>query len=134
MTTVASDVTEGSLEVTTYSVDAYIVVRATSQAYGGWQNRGYQNSETTEPNVTKFGMGNYVGGGFPANLTDQISASAYIVLDIHEFSISVTVSTLHYAYVWIVLLLKFTIIRCCKCTFCAPFMRALHQVKYRNVS
>jgi len=45
------------------------------------QNWGYHNTETPEPNVTKFGMGNYVGdmtqqaktqtdrqsGGIPAN-------------------------------------------------------------------
>jgi len=58
------------------------LVRATSYSYGEGQNWGYQNSETSEPIVTKFGMGDYVGdmtqedakiqtdrpsGGVPAN-------------------------------------------------------------------
>jgi len=53
----------------------------TSYSYGEWQNWGYQNSKPSEPIVTKFGMGDYVGdvtqqvkiqtdrpsGGVPAN-------------------------------------------------------------------
>ena len=60
---------------------AYTVVRATRYSYGEGQNWGYQNSETPESIVTKFGMGDYVGhltqqakiqtdrpsGGVPAN-------------------------------------------------------------------
>ena len=60
---------------------AYTVVRVTSYSYGEGQNWGYKNSETPEPIVTKFGMGDYVGdmtqqakiqtdrqsGGVPAN-------------------------------------------------------------------
>ena len=60
---------------------SYTVVRGTSYSYGEGQNWGYQNSETPEPIVTKFGMGDYVGdmtqqakiqtdrpsGGVPAN-------------------------------------------------------------------
>ena len=60
---------------------AYTIIRATSYTYGEGQNWGYQNSETYEPIVTKFGMGHYVGdltqqakihtdrpsGGVPAN-------------------------------------------------------------------
>ena len=44
-----------------YHGSAYTVVRATSYSYGEGQNWGYQNSETPEPIVTKFGMGDYVG-------------------------------------------------------------------------
>jgi len=36
-------------------------LRATSYSCGEWQNWGYQNSETPEPIVTKFGTGDYVG-------------------------------------------------------------------------
>jgi len=34
---------------------------ATSCSYGEGQNSGYQNFETPEPIVTKFGMDDYVG-------------------------------------------------------------------------
>jgi len=58
-----------------------LYIRATSYSYGEQQNLGDQNSETSEPIVTKFGMGDYVGnmthqakiqtdrpsGGVPAN-------------------------------------------------------------------
>ena len=40
---------------------AYTVVRTTSYSYGEVRNCGYQNSETPEPIVTKFGLGHYVG-------------------------------------------------------------------------
>jgi len=39
----------------------YTVVRATSYSYGEGQNLWYQNSETPEPIVTKFCMGDYIG-------------------------------------------------------------------------
>jgi len=47
--------------ITVYHGSAYTVVRATSSAYGEWQNWGRQNSETPEPINIKFDMGDYVG-------------------------------------------------------------------------
>jgi len=44
---------------------AYTVVRTTSCSYGKWQNWGYQNSETAETTVTKFGTGDCVGDMTP---------------------------------------------------------------------
>jgi len=44
---------------------AYTVLRATSWAYGEWQNWQCQNSETSEPINIKFGMGDYVGDIIP---------------------------------------------------------------------
>jgi len=67
--------------ITVQHGSAYTIIRAISYTYGEGQNWGYQNSETSEPIVTKFGMGHYVGdltqqakihtdrlsGGVPAN-------------------------------------------------------------------
>jgi len=47
--------------ITVQHGSAYTVVRATSYSDGEVQNWGYQNSETPEPIVTKFGKGDYVG-------------------------------------------------------------------------
>jgi len=47
--------------ITVQHGSAYTVVRATSYTHGEGQNWGYQNSETSEPIVKKFGMGDYVG-------------------------------------------------------------------------
>ena len=47
-----------SVCITVQHGSAYTVVRATSREGQNW---GYQNSETPEPIVTKFGMGHYVG-------------------------------------------------------------------------
>jgi len=50
-----------------YHGSAYTVVRATSYSYGEGQNWGYQTSETPEPIVTEFGMGDNVG-----DMTQQV--------------------------------------------------------------
>jgi len=57
---------DSCLWITVQHGSAYTVVRAASYSYGKWQNWGYQNSEPSEPIVTKFGMGDYVG-----NMTQQ---------------------------------------------------------------